>query len=73
MDYFSIALGKRLKKLRKAKGMTQDKVAKKLGIQQTAVSHWEHGDFCPGAAYLVKLADCIGCSVDEILGRTRKV
>lgn len=48
-------------------GLTQDEVAKELGIDQSAVSLWETGKTAPRAKILVKLAGLYGCTVDELL------
>lgn len=52
---------------REKAGLTQEKVAKALGIDQSAVSQWETGKTAPRAGLLVKLADMYGCTVDELL------
>jgi len=70
MDDFSIAVGKRLKELREAKGMNQSTVARKLDLKPNVIWRWEFGSYCPTAIYLVKLADFFDCTVDELLGRT---
>lgn len=52
---------------REASGMTQKKVAEKVGVDQSAVSFWETGKTRPRAALLVKLAGLYCCTVDELL------
>ncbi len=47
--------------------MSQQELAKKLSISQGAVSQWETGKSMPRAEMLPKLADCLGCTVDELL------
>ena len=48
-------------------GMTQEDLAKKLGVIQSAVSQWETGKSKPRADMLLKLAEIFGCTVDELL------
>lgn len=45
-----------LKEFRIASGHTQHEVAKKLDVEQGAVSHWELGRAAPAKKYRVKLA-----------------
>lgn len=59
----------RVAELRKARGMSQTILARKLEISTAAVAAWEVGRSKPSADMLVKLADVLEVSVDEILGR----
>lgn len=52
---------------RKKSGLSQDAVAEKVGVDQSAVCLWETGKTAPRAAVLVKLAKLYGCTVDELL------
>ena len=61
-------LGKRIIAHRKKLGMTQDKLAEKLGVTAQAVSKWENDQSCPDITMLPKLAEIFGCSTDELLG-----
>lgn len=61
-------------KLRNQAGLTQTQVAKKIGVDQTAVSNWERGKNPPLAKYHKKLAKLYGCTVEELLAsETEKV
>ena len=62
-------LGKRIMLCRKAKGLTQDQLAEKLGVTAQAVSKWENNQSCPDITMLPKLADIFGITTDELLGR----
>lgn len=57
----SLARGKR--------GMTQSELACRLCVTQGAVSQWETGKAIPRPEMLVKIADILGCTVDELLRR----
>lgn len=60
-----------IKRLREAAGLRQCDLAERMGVKQASVSAWESGLAMPSAANLLKLADILNCSVDEILGRKR--
>ena len=56
-----------IKKYREAAGMSQEQLAARVDVHQTAVSQWENGETLPRAATLKKLAELFGCTVDELL------
>lgn len=56
-----------LKERRLAAGLRQVDVAKKLDVDQTAVSCWETGVNRPLPKYQKKLAKLYGCTVGELL------
>ena len=56
-----------LKELRARAGKTQEEVAKKLCIDQSAVSNWERGINPPLRKYHKKLAKLYGVTVEELL------
>jgi len=60
---------KRLLGLREHLKLTQQKLSKHLGISQTAINRYEHGETLPNAAALLKYADFFDVSADYILGR----
>lgn len=60
-------LGQRIAELRKARGMTQDELAERMGVSAQAVSKWENDISCPDIMVLPQLADFFGVSVDELL------
>ena len=60
----------RLKELRKEKGISQEQLARNLGINQTAVSQWETGRTLPSADLIYKMAEYFNVSTDYLLGRT---
>lgn len=61
---------KRLISLRKKKKLTQDELAKILGISRGALSMYEIGQREPDFATLKKIADFFHISTDYLLGRT---
>lgn len=52
---------------RKNAGLTQNEVAERLKIDQSAISLWETGRTKPRASLLIKLAGLYLCTVDELL------
>ena len=60
----------RLKELRKAKGISQLKLAMDLNTNQNTISRYETGEREPGIAELIKIADYFHVSVDYLLERT---
>lgn len=63
-------MNRKLRSLREDKGVTQDDVARLLGVSRTAVTYWESGTKRPDLVNLVKLADLYNVSLDYLLGRT---
>lgn len=60
----------RLKELRKAKGISQLKLALDLNTNQNTISRYENGQREPGIHELIQLADYFNVSVDYLLERT---
>ena len=63
------SFGQRLSRLRKEKGLTQEDIAKRITISPQAVSKWENDLSSPDILVLSQLADILGVSIDELLGR----
>src|SRR5262245_11040933 len=61
------AFGNRLQEIRKRRGMSQVEVAQKLGIHQSLVSQYERGYLRLHGALLVRLAQALRTTPDEIL------
>lgn len=62
------AIGERVARLRKERGITQLEVAELLGGSQPNVSDYERGEFRLHGELLAKLARILKVSADEILG-----
>lgn len=60
-------LGARIKKVRKAVKLTQEKLAKKLGIAYPTLNKYERGHRTPGADILNKIAQITECSPGWLL------
>ena len=57
-----------IKRLRLAKGLTQEQLAELLTISTAAVSKWEAKNTYPDITMLFPLAEIFGVTVDELLG-----
>lgn len=60
--------GRRLRDLRTGSGLSQEAVAKHLGVSAQSVSKWENGRAIPDVTFLVPLARLFSVSTDELLG-----
>lgn len=60
-------LGVKLKKLRTKKGVTQETLAKALGVSAQAVSKWEQNITSPDISLLVPIVDFFGVNLDFLL------
>lgn len=56
-----------IRKLREAKGFSQLEFAMALGVTQGAVSHWENGRRKPDIDDLVRIAELLGCKLDDLI------
>jgi transcriptional regulator with XRE-family HTH domain len=63
-------LAESLKRLRKAHGLTQQKLAQEAGVSLIVVTKVEQGvTKDPAMSSLVKMADAMGLSIDDLIGR----
>ncbi|WP_426960306.1 helix-turn-helix domain-containing protein [Muricoccus radiodurans] len=63
----------RLVEARVAKGLTQDRLARQIGVSQTMYSSFETGRSEPPFVVLCKLTDALGVSLDWLLLGPRSV
>lgn len=66
-----LKIGEKIKELRKAQDVTQEKLADYLNISYQAVSKWENGLALPDITLLPQLANFFGVTADELLGVTK--
>ena len=57
-----------LKSIRKSRGMTQRQLAESIGEKVATYGTWERGTSTPNIEQLVRCAQVLDCSTDEILG-----
>jgi transcriptional regulator with XRE-family HTH domain len=62
-------MGKRLQALRKAVGMSQSDVARAVGVSVKTYQPWDQGKRSFTFETAVKLADAIGCTLEDLAGR----
>ncbi len=60
---------RRLRDAREQRGLTQGDLAKRCGLQPSAVSHFETGTRKPSFDNLRRLADALEITTDYLLGR----
>ncbi len=61
-------ISKRIFEMRKEKGISQQFLAKQIGVTQKAIDFWEKGINEPKAGYVFALARFFGVSSDFLLG-----
>lgn len=62
-----MSLGDRIREKRKAKGLTLQQIGDVFGITRSSVSDWERGATRPDSSKLVRLAEVLDSSVEELL------
>lgn len=60
-------MGEKLKAARQRAGMTQAQLAAAIGCKQKDVSRWEAGTVEPGVLTVKKMAQALGCSMDDLV------
>jgi len=66
----TLNIGKRIKELRRKKGLTQAELARRLNYSRQLISLWEIDESMPDAATIKQLAELFNVSADYLLGRT---
>lgn len=68
-----MTLGERLKKERKARGLSQESIADMMGVTRQAVTKWESDLSTPSSENLIALSSYFDISLDELVsGNTDK-
>lgn len=63
-----MSFGSNLQHLRRLHGgMTQEKLAERMGVSRQTVSKWESDDSLPEISKLIELCDFFSCKLDELL------
>ena len=65
MDYY--AIGQRIRKIRKARGLSQEKLAEKVGISTTHMSHIETANTKMSLPTFAEIASVLEVRTDELL------
>ena len=66
-------IGKIIKKLRKERDISQEKLADYLGISYQAISKWENGTSLPDITLIVPLANFFCVSADELFSLNEQI
>ena len=61
-----------IKSVRTARGLTQLALAKKVGVDQTAIHQWESGKTHPRFSRLQSIATALGCEIKDLLEEDTK-
>lgn len=59
--------GKNLQEFRKARGLSQEELAEKMGVSRQAIGKWESGGGYPEAEKLIELSEVLDCSMDALV------
>ena len=68
----TVKLGKKIKELRIAQGLTQQQLADRLGVSKSVVSYYESGVRYPSYEVLVRIAYVFHTTTDYLLGISRE-
>ena len=68
MEWVAI-LGANIRRLRKAKGLTQEQLAHRAGMAMRYVAGVERGEENPSLRFLVKIAEALGAEPADLLTR----
>lgn len=68
---FARSIGGRIKQARKASGLSQADLARRIGVSQPAIANWEIGIHDPRRVMLAKLADALGAPLDWLAAGDR--
>ena len=66
------SVGRNIARLRLSQGMTQERLAQRMGVTPQAVSKWENGTSDPSTSNLCALAKLYGIPVEELLHETQE-
>lgn len=61
---------KQIRTLRECAGISQEQLALRLHTDRSTIAKWETGAAMPSAAKLPLLASVLGCTIDELFGRS---
>lgn len=71
MDY-TYDFGTEIKKARKSKKYTQERLAKAIDVTYAAISKYESNAITPSLEAMCKIADVLGVSMDKLCGFEKK-
>ncbi|MBK9217824.1 MAG: helix-turn-helix domain-containing protein [Uliginosibacterium sp.] len=59
--------GRKLAALRRERGLSQERLAERIGVSRQAVAKWEAGESFPELPKLLLLGDCFRQSLDRLV------
>ncbi len=62
-----MAFAENFKRARKNAGLTQQQVADALGLERSAVAHYEKGDSTPAFKNIPKICELLNVAVEELI------
>ncbi len=66
-------LSTRIKDSRERCSLTQDQLARQMGVSVISIQNWERGESVPNSVSLGKIADRCNVTTDWLLGRSSSV
>ena len=60
-------IGEKIRILRKSQRLSQESLGRLIGVAKTRISEWETGKVIPLSSTLKKIADALGCSVNDLI------
>lgn len=70
LDLNMVEFAQRLKLLREARSISQARLAQLLEIDPRSYNRWERGGNVPHLETLIRIADILQVTLDELVGRT---
>jgi transcriptional regulator with XRE-family HTH domain len=64
----NMIISEKIRELRMERKISQEQLAKIIGVDRSAVSFWENAVNEPKATYIAKLASFFGVTTDYLLG-----
>ena len=65
--------GEQLLKLRERRKLSQKQVADSAGIDVSSIKHYEHGRRSPRADTAIKIAACLGTTVEKMMPSVKEL
>lgn len=66
-----MTFSEKLKSMRKQSGMSQEKLAEKIGVSRQAITKWENNSGIPDIENLLSISSLFNVSVDELLSNEK--
>lgn len=60
-------IGKRVKAIRRQRGLTQEQLAKMAKVKRPNISRLESGKHAPGIIFIQRIADCLQVKISELI------